>query len=203
MKFAFKNALLFAVFIIIGTLSHESGHYIIARLWGFHHAYIAYDRTYYGANSNLNPADYDKIEIWVTLGGPMITMIIGTIGLLLCLRNRGYKVLNWKIHLYIILALFWGREVSGLPIPIMDLLQQHPPHFGGDEGRLSSLLHLPNGFLTFATGISGFVICSYIFFFIKKELRLTFIVSALVGTGLGVCLWWGILGPRILPYYIK
>jgi len=102
----------FIAFTIIGTVSHESGHYIVARCLGYQ-AGINYKSTYFFLNDTNNEAfikshwqhyqkqikakqkfpdqeKWDRLMVtrqhdsfWITLGGAMQTMLAGTIGLIL------------------------------------------------------------------------------------------------------------------------
>jgi hypothetical protein len=201
LSFALKNTFLFLVFIVIGTLSHEFGHYFIAKVLGYP-AHIAYDRTFIGTNPGTSSIPLLYQYFGISFGGPLITMLIGTAGVLLCIKNRYYIQLNRKAHLYIILALFWGRELYCLIVTAFYFFLGNGP-VRGDETYLSNLLDLPSGFFAVLLGSLAFLICVYLFFYIKRNLRLVFLISAIVGALAGTVLWFMWLGPLLLPHVVK
>lgn len=112
-KLLFPLIITFVLFTIIGTVSHESGHYIAAKIVGLD-AIIHYSST-----SIIIPEDFDGIitkpeRFLVTLGGPLQTIFTGSLGLFLLFFHRK-KITSLKklqiIHwVYIFLSLFWLRQ---------------------------------------------------------------------------------------------
>ena len=122
----------FIVFTIIGTVSHESGHYLVAKCLGYE-ARINYATTpWYDKNNeaflhshwNLyseqirldqNFPDKEKWDMlkfrqqrdsyWITLGGTLQTILTGTIGLLfLCVfRKRYYSAIELSFPLWLMI----------------------------------------------------------------------------------------------------
>lgn len=73
-------------------------------------------------------------------------------------------------------------------------------YFGGDEAKISSLLSLPSGTLSIATGIIGFIICYHIVFkVVPIDYRYSFFIAGLIGSAIGFILWMNIIGPLIFP----
>lgn len=105
----------FILFTIIGTVSHELGHYSIAKILGYN-ASIDYAHTNWGNNPEREKlyfyykkykneikhnidfpekAEYDLLKskvnkdaLMISVGGPLQTMLTGTFGLVLLFWNR-------------------------------------------------------------------------------------------------------------------
>ena len=163
----FKNLLLFSltfiVFTIIGTLSHEFGHYLVAKSLGYdadiHYAYVSTNPMeksekmlqIYEENMEAIEAgqDFDQKEtyekgvkklqiesILISLGGPLQTMLTGMIGLfwLLYGRSRGNaKEFRSKDWLAIFLSLFWLRQVANVTMSVIEGLIQPELGFFGGD----------------------------------------------------------------------
>jgi len=114
----------FIIAVVAGTLSHECGHWLAARYFGFREAHINYAFTVYGKGDdrwlrmdtirnqyayeidhNLNfplKKEFDKLKkrhsiagFLMTAGGPLQTMLTGTTGLiLLFIFRRKFKNKN-------------------------------------------------------------------------------------------------------------
>src|SRR3954468_17181301 len=100
--------LAFIVAAVIGTLSHEGGHYLAARLYGYNaKIHYAYTITYYGQ------AYSPQKNLAITAAGPLQSMTTGTIGfVLLLIFKRHFKQTTrlkpWQ-WIVILTALFWLR----------------------------------------------------------------------------------------------
>ena len=79
-------SLTFISLTIIGTLLHESGHYIILKYLGYN-AKISYSSTYW-IPSNDEASLSEKENFYIALGGPLQSMLTGTIGFLLVIFYR-------------------------------------------------------------------------------------------------------------------
>ena len=120
-------SLAFFVSVIVGTVSHECGHYTVAKYLGYsssiHYSYCIWDDestrpfmdsvyTNYAkeVQANLNFPQKEKFNIiqqkqmkdgfWITLGGPLQTMFTGTLGLLLLLKQKKKINQTNNINLY-------------------------------------------------------------------------------------------------------
>ncbi|MEQ6124189.1 hypothetical protein AAON49_08325 [Pseudotenacibaculum sp. MALMAid0570] len=221
----------FILFTIIGTISHEYGHIVVAKSLGYkttlHYGSMNYkDSDLYkklGEIYNENKiaienksffdkkAEYEKgikkiksDRLFIAIGGVLQTILTGTIGLIiLCYRRRKIekdrlRLIDW---LAIFLSLFWLRQVFNIVISITnEIFSPNGNYFGGDEKKIAELLGLWDGTVACALGIIGVAIFLFIVFkVISRPLRLTFILSGLIGGVLGFILWMKILGPLILP----
>ena len=228
-KFAIIIYFSFILFTVIGTLSHEFGHFIVGRYLG------SKTSIHYGSTSWGQSDLYDKIikiytenkvainakkdfpqkrefeilttqssknSFWMTMGGTLQTMITGTIGVLLILNIRKrHKYASKLSHwLCLFLALFWLRQPTNLTSWIFSKPFNGRYSTSGDEIRLAKYLELPEGLLIWITGIIGLIVGGYVIIkFVPKDRLKTFVVSGFLGGISGYILWLKILGPIILP----
>ncbi|WP_124979711.1 hypothetical protein [Nonlabens xiamenensis] len=234
----------FILFTVIGTLSHEYGHILVAESLGYetqlHYGSMNYNPSGYSSDPNViaskqlrhkytglsfrewSQIDLDQYRIYrqeirdrfyseknndslfITIGGPIQTMLTGVIGLFNLIYRRRWKAMQaWKLWdwLGVFLALFWLRQVSNPTLAIFrELIAPNGVWFGGDEAKISHQLSLPNGSVAIPLAVIGLGISCYVIFcFIPKSLRFTFIIAGLVGGISGFVGWMHILGPVILP----
>lgn len=185
---------------VVGTLTHELGHYVVAEFLGYD-AEIHYGATgIVKAPVNGKPSD----SFWITLGGPMQTMLTGSIGLVLIFINRksfsvSKTLFGWQWFL-IFIALFWLRQTANLTTWIGGYLLRGNFSGRGDEIRLAKYLGLPNWLILSFTGLIGLTILTVIIFkVVPVKQRLTIIVSGLFGGIVGYILWLDVLGKVIIP----
>jgi len=196
---------LFIAFIaatVIGTLSHEFGHYIIAKYFGYdasiHYAYTQWAKP--NPNQVVNSSD----GFWITLGGPLETILTGTVGFVLLFSFRksfeNVAELSFRQWCLIFISLFWLRQTANLVTRIGGYFSKGKPFRCGDETRLSSDLHLPDSTILTATAIIGAVVLTIIIFkFVPTKQRLVFIASGLVGGAAGYVLWLDLFGKYVMP----
>lgn len=224
-------ALTFILFTPIGTLSHEYGHIGVAQYLGYettlHYGSMNYhpsklsqqrhDLYWKNRPAVLNEeafedqalieaigAQMEENSWWISFGGPLQTMLTGTIGFLVLLfreekiRQNGLQWIDW---LFVFLSLFWLREVFNPVVYIgRKLFFGGDSCFGGDEQRLSLGLDVWEGTLSVAFGLMGLAVVLYIIFrILHKQLRLTFIIAGMLGGTLGFYLWMSWIGPIVLP----
>src|SRR5690349_4407101 len=103
----------FILATIIGTVSHECGHYIAARMLGWN-AHLHYSSTSWMPGLTTTYQDYRFERFLIILAGPVQTMFTGSIGFLLLLSFRKYYLaaqkLTCKQWCIIFLSLFWLRQ---------------------------------------------------------------------------------------------
>ena len=218
----------FILFTVIGTLSHESGHYAAARYFGYD-AVINYghcrstdtkNEAYIDSLENTYPElvhsgkffpgkiKYDSIiEKWrrerriISAAGPFQTMLTGTIAflILLWLKRRSPEP-GFKQWIFIFFSLFWLRQVFNMGSVLAGYFKEGVISTRGDETTLAASLDLPLLSILLPTALIGTAVSSYIVFVIIPEKdRKVFIVSAILGGGLGFYLWLILLGPKIMP----
>jgi len=138
----------FVLFTIIGTVSHELGHTVIAKSLGYetalHYGSMNYDHSDYkkrivdiynehklkidSGTEFIDKAEYElgikKLTndiLLVRIGGPLQTIITGILGLIIIYwRRKRIKAYGLKLFdwLAIFLSLFWLREVFNLATSI-------------------------------------------------------------------------------------
>jgi len=188
----------FILFTIVGTLSHEYGHIIVAEILGF-------DTDLHFASMNWSgKTASSKEQFLITLGGPVQTISTALIGFIILYRRRLNKTnqkLDFTDWILVFFSLFWLREVFNLIASIiLGFLGYRDYFFGGDEAKLSEMLNLPVGLIPTLFGLIGFIFCIWtVFKIIPSKLRFTFIVSGLYGGLSGYGLWMQTIGPIILP----
>ena len=228
-KFAIYIYFTFILFTVIGTLTHEFGHFIVGRYLGYqtkiHYGftssntgkfddkltqiYLKNKEAILAKEEFIEKKQYEsllKVEskkhFFLTLGGPAINILIGSIGFVLILWIRKQYLYASTISHWICLFLtfFWMRQPTNLVVWVLKKPINLNNAYRGDEIKLAQYLNLPLGSIIWITGILGLLICGYaIVKFIPKDRLLTFLVSGFLGGISGIILWLKILGPIILP----
>ncbi len=192
----------FIIATIIGTLTHECGHFVVAKYLGYDAGINYYSAWWAGSNPNqaINPSD----SFWITLGGPIETMLTGTIGLVLLFLFRNsfahatkLSFVQWFI---VFVSLFWLRQTANLVTWIGSYFFNGKFSQRGDEIKLSQYLQLPGWTITTLTAIIGAIVLVIIIFkFVPTKQRLTFIASGLTGGITGYILWLVLFGKYLMP----
>jgi hypothetical protein len=187
----------FILFTVIGTISHELGHFIAARFLGYD-ASINYGYTFY--EDVVDP----RHAFIITWCGPLQTMLTGTIGFLVLLfyKNNFYAAakLNARQWLIIFVSLFWLRELFNFVQVMIRYFMTGALPVNNDEISLAVQLNLPElSILIPAAIIASILLLFVIFKIIPVQQRLSFIVSGLIGGSLGFYVWFRLVGPVIMP----
>lgn len=189
----------FMVATVAGTLSHEGGHYLVARSLGYQ-VFINYQSTIWKEELHFKARDI----LLITWGGPLQTMLTGTLGFLLLWRFRrsftpGKPLAFWQ-WLLIFLSLFWLRQPANLVVGIAIWLFTGQMPDNDDETYLSDYYHLPaSAMLVFTAFIGALVLALVIFRFVPRGQRILFMVAGMLGGVTGFTLWFYYLGPVIMP----
>ncbi|WP_417368476.1 hypothetical protein [Flavobacterium beibuense] len=222
-------ALGFITATVIGTITHECGHIAVAKMLGYktelHYASMSpdYDEkieeidAYYESNKEIlitkedSPerkkleslmVAYQKDVTMVRWGGPIQTMLTGTIGFLILWFNRkkiGYKLtlLQWIL---VLLTFFWSRQIYNMLSGIIIYFKRGKWIISGDESRLSYYYNLPAETINIVTALIAVVfLVITVFKLIPKQQRLTFITAGIIGSTIGALFWLKYFGPVILP----
>lgn len=219
----------FILATIVGTVSHELGHIAIAKALGYN-TRLYYDSmdynnpeskslyTYYEAHKdkirsaapspekeyfNTLNAVLERESFYITLSGPLQTIITGTIGVaLLWFRRKKIRQfgLRWADWVYIFLAFFWSRQIFNCAFGLLFCLKNDRATLSGDEIYIDQYLGFPN-MVTDSVGalLASVLLIWVVFWIIPKSLRLTFILSGFAGSALGFMIWMYWLGPVVLP----
>lgn len=211
--------------VIFGTLSHEFGHYIMARLLGYeasfnyaHTIYVDKDNVEFVKNSFNNYNQFIEKELpfpnsekyyklkskylndafLITSSGVLFTVLTGIFGLTLAIF--GDKINNSNITFTgMLFCLFILRQPVNFLFGLYNFYILNKPN-NSDEIRLANSLKIH--FLTFEILTSIIALILYI-----KLLNLnlfrhnkTFMtIHILIGGTLGFYLWLYVLGPFLLP----
>jgi hypothetical protein len=222
----------FLLFTVAGTLLHESGHYLAGKLQGRDSMRIAYAYTTYGVHAaddslaalyRLHYEDivhnrhfagedaYHRLDALVarnsflfTLGGPLQTMLTGTIALVVMVacgkRFRGAQKLRFGQWLLVFLSMFWLREIVNLVMMLARVALGHTNKMRGDEFRLALYLHWHPWSVQVACGIVSVSVAAVVIFrYVPLRQRAEFIAAALAGGVCGYVLWLELLGPVLMP----
>lgn len=164
-------SVVFILFTVVGTISHELGHIAVAKWLGYktslHYGYMNFDKSelearlmdIYTENSAAiengddfeEKAEYEsKVKTYtdhlllVRIGGPVQTMLTGLIGLLIVLRRRTRIAtygLKFLDWLAIFLSLFWLRQVFNLVYSIAFGIIRPGSGYFGGDEMLISLYY--------------------------------------------------------------
>ena len=190
----FWFVLSFILFTVIGTLSHEYGHIIVAKFLGYETELHYGSMNWYNSHTvqagelykeyqceienNLNfekKQEYERYRekfqddhFWISIGGPAQTILTGLIGLtIVFFRKKKIKPCGFQFMdwLAVFLSLFWLREVFNLVVGLASgLFSERKKYFGGDEAVISWYLDLPVGTLSIVLGVIALLISVYIIF---------------------------------------
>lgn len=222
--------LVFILMTVVGTLSHELGHYAMAKNLGYEarinykssahwddvttnylrEVYAQYlpeikSHSYFPGREKYESitAKYESDNFWIVLGGPLQTMITGTIGLLLLLGYRNSCIVSGKVTgigwTIIFLSLFWLRQVANLGVGILTFLMNGKVSPTGDEMRLALQLGINLWSIQLITGFIGLAVLFIVLRLLPKTMIPMFIVAGIVGGCLGYYLWLVKFGQYIIP----
>ncbi|MFM2387579.1 MAG: hypothetical protein RL660_2336 [Bacteroidota bacterium] len=224
---------LIIVFIIItptGTILHELGHYTVAKYFN-HETSINYKRTstskkqlidYFMETQNKyadelkNDIDfpgkqeyidakkkYGKENMFILLGGPLQTMLTGTIGYIILFRFRKRFINRERVNIggwiFVFIALFWLRQIFNLLSVILIYMKDGELPTAGDEVRLALYFNINPLSIQLTTGLIGVLILISILRLLPKRIVGTFLISGFIGALLGYYLWFVQIGKYILP----
>lgn len=229
-KLLYQLILGFFIGIIIATIVHEYGHFFTAKLLGYDarvsYGYTTWKNTVYNDFVDTLTRD-ERIKIrtnkyfprkddytamikrikdenfLITLGGPLLTIIIGTIGFVVALINRksfNGEILSQKQWVLIFTALFWLRETDNYVMDLLFTVSRGRFPYGNDETILARYLEVDTWLISFVLALAGFIVVLIIYKrFIPDESKTTFLLAGLVGGLGGLLLWLFILGPIFMP----
>jgi len=215
---------------VIGTLLHELGHYSVSKYLG-HEARInyqssshwdnafleyineVYDQNSYEIKNNLDFPEKKKFysaikknrsdNFWILLGGPLQTILTGTLGFILLfayrhqlIKSNNITFVGWSL---IFISLFWLRQVANLFMALLTYVNKGKVSPSGDEMELALYLNINIWTIQVGTGLIGLIVLFLILRLLPKTTVLTFLASGLLGGSLGYYLWLIKFGPAIMP----
>lgn len=204
---ALRIFIFFFVAAIAGTLLHECGHALVAVLFGFH------PEVHYAYCTSLSEADREAVQqglliyrqypesIWITLGGPLQTIITGTAGIagLLILRSKtAIDAYNSKHLLWIVLAYFHSRWVMN-SAGILYKIYVSGSDSHSDEVRLFKHWNIDVATGTWVLLIISSLLLAYVTFILVRKHRWPLIVLGGLGSIAGGWFWLVWAGPVLMP----
>lgn len=214
---------------IVGTLSHEAGHIIVAKAIGYdtvlHYASMNYfngptypdcaPESYQPSKISKTDFNFKKIRdeyysctsgkrldtLLISLGGPLQTLLTGFIGFGLLYYRRQSKDFTLTNWLLVFLAFFSSRMIfNPLVSGTSYLLGQSDRLIVGDELHIGMMVGIPPVVLSAVLFLTALSICCVVVFrFMPVESRRKFILCGFLGSGLGYLVWMKLLGPWLLP----
>ncbi len=190
----------FIVATIVGTLSHEIGHWVTAKLLGYNAGFNY--ATMWLEDSEKEVTQFNRNLI--IAGGPIQTMLTGTIGLLLLYRNRisilSAEKLSFGQWIPVFLSLFWLRQLANLATWLAGYFLNGEFSRSGDEFMLGRIFDFPGWIILASTAMLAVIISLIVISkFIPITQRFTFILAGLIGGILGYYIWLESLGELIFP----
>ena len=204
---ALRIFIFFFVAAIAGTLLHECGHALMAMFFGFH------PEVHYAYCTSLCDADGEAIQqglliyrqyperMWITLGGPLQTILTGTIGIagLIALRRKAIvDAYNPKHLLWIILAYFHSRWVMN-SAGILYKVYVSGNDSRSDEVRLFKYWNIDVATGTWMLLIVSSLLLGYVTFVLVRNHRWQLIVYGALGSIAGGWFWLVWAGPVLMP----
>lgn len=186
------------LYVVMGTLLHESGHILIAKLLGYE------TRLHYASMDWFLPNGADGTNkthsFYITLGGVFILDMISIISLFVLIFKRG-KLPSWLSLTAIFFSMLIYRHIllslTGLAI---SLTQGKPMSYGRDETELANYLLVSNRTIGIPLLIIAVISCCLLFFVVlNREIRLRFLIATIIGGVIGYIGWLSYLGPLIMP----
>lgn len=235
-NFSFKPRLFIYLFFgfilatIVGTQTHEMGHYVAAKHFDFeavlHYASVSFEEAetaeelemekFYDQHrekmiAKESSPEQTRFFTWfyrnkhkhflITVAGPLQTIITGTLGLALLfyrrkkIKQNGLRLFDWVA---VFLTLFWSRQLGILLQKTLHHIKGSRGH--GDEENIAQYLEINQWIPSLITGaISAAIILYVIFKVVPAQQRFTFIIAGATGCIAGAVLWFGFIGPAILP----
>ncbi len=210
----------------IGTYTHELGHYAVAKWYGCA-AKLHYGSTSYYCPEQETLREFGKLygsvsaipeerkaeatllfdqnkkqQRWITWGGVLVTLAIGTLGfLMLCYRTFKKAKFSLGDWLLVLATFFWSRELFNLGLIGIKMITNNTANLNAtDEIKLALSYGIPAYSLMLTLAILAAIILMVTTFRIVPRVdQRIFILGGLIGSTLGYCLWFFLLGPLLLP----
>lgn len=229
-KLLYRLILGFLVASIFATIVHEYGHFFTAKYLGYE-ARVSYGSTswtnpgYQDFFDGLTRDERIKIQtneyfpgkqdyqamvkkigdeaFLITLGGPVLTIIIGTLGLVVAFMYRRRftdTALSFKKWLVVFTALFWLREPVNYIFDLLITVRQGSFPRRNDEAILARYLGLDSWSISFVLAVVGLLSVWIVYRrFIPDQDKTTFLLAGLVGGLGGYISWLFLFGPIFMP----
>ncbi|MCF0054356.1 site-2 protease family protein [Dyadobacter sp. CY356] len=229
-KLLYQLILGFFITTIVATIVHEYGHFFTAKLLGYDakvsYGYTTWTNTaYQDFIDSLSRDERIKIRtneyfskkeeyealleriknetFLITLSGPLLTIIIGTLGSVILFFNRksfDQHQLSPKHWVLLFIAFFWLRQPANYVLDLLSTISRGRYPYGNDETVLARYLGFDIWSISFILAVAGLAVVYFIYRkFIPDENKTTFLLAGLIGGLGGYMLWLFILGPAFMP----
>ncbi len=208
-----KFYVLFLIVIPVGTILHETGHYLAAKSCGvvptFHYNRVSYNyqlEDKYHLDLSRYATELESLlitnDLIVTLRGVLTSLFLGLLGLiyLIIYRPRLFTLspMDW---IAIFLSTFLLRQVYILVMEIAWSFDLINPSFT-DERKLAGYLMINALFFSFilvAPAITWIIGYCHVIASLTMRRKLLLSLSCLLGTGMGYFFWFVLLGQLVFP----
>lgn len=192
----------FIVATILGTLSHECGHYLAAKFLG-HDAILHYASTSWRLLESKEEGN-SRDGFLILLAGPLQTLLTGTVGLFLLFlcrktyrNNNKLSIIQWGT---LFLSLFWTRQVANFTLWSGNRILGTQYKSLNDEIKIARHLQIPEWVILTTSALIGLVVLIVILIkFIPKQQRVSFITAGFFGGIFGYVIWMSLLGKHLVP----
>ncbi|MHA2392550.1 MAG: hypothetical protein ACXAEX_11460 [Promethearchaeota archaeon] len=197
MKWFFTYLGLFFIVLIIGTLVHEFGHYIVAVLFGVP-ARISYAYTTY-----FGPLTVEQ-RFWFIMGGPISSWLVSLIGITVILlkyrhmHNEKVQSISSGQTLSIVATSFSIRFIFNAGWYLINTTILNIPS-GTDETQIANYLGISPDFLIYGSAVIALVFIIIDLYYIPRFQRYVILIAGITGGVLGYLFWNYWVGPIILP----
>ena len=185
------------LYVIFGTLLHECGHILIAKVLGYRTVLHYGSMDAYLPNGHLVTDKTDNF--YITLGGNIMLDLLSLFFLALLYFKRN-RLPQWLFWLSVFFAMLIYRHLLLTFICIIRTIIEHRPMtYGNDETEIATDLFISNSVI----GVPLFIVSLfslYILFFkvIDGKIRNTFFLAMVIGGAIGYVLWLSYLGPLLM-----
>ncbi|MFX0006353.1 MAG: hypothetical protein ACFFA7_10335 [Promethearchaeota archaeon] len=189
---------IFFIVLIIGTLVHEFGHYIVAVIYGVP-ARIAYAYTfYYGPLTAVQ-------RFWFLMGGPISSWLVSIVGITVILikyrhmHSEDEKTIGIGQILSITATSFCIRFIfnAGWYFINTTLLGNSS---SADEAKIArDYLHINPDLLMYGSAVVALAFIIIALYYIPRFQRYIILIGGITGGILGYLFWNYWIGPIVLP----
>ncbi|MFW9782571.1 MAG: hypothetical protein ACFFFB_09850 [Candidatus Heimdallarchaeota archaeon] len=188
---------IFFVVLIIGTIIHELGHYIVAVIFGVP-AQISYAyTTYFGFLTG-------EQRFWFILGGPLISWLVSIIGITFIfikyrfIQKEKTKPIGIGHSISIVATSFSIRFIFNAGWYLVNTTILGVP-CNTDETQIATYLGINPDILMYGSGMIALVLIIIALYYIPRFQRYIVLFAGIIGGVLGYLFWNYWIGPIILP----
>jgi hypothetical protein len=197
--FATRVFLTFVPMPFIGTMLHEAGHIVVARILGYS-THLRYGSMNWDAPDYSAITNADLHSNLISMGGPLINMGLGTVGLVALARltKLGHtEFRGWKA-VATVLALFWSRQLFNAALVVGNIICGEPWEHPDEVQIAVNLGWHPASILWSTAALAALAIVRTVWHLPKGQ-RIPFVLAGGSSSLVGYLVWYRFLGPLLLP----